>query len=290
LNDLAADDDTVDAEMIEKAVAIVRAHIANQNDSVRNAVENELRSLSSRNAAALIKALKPVYDLSFAGARQISRHDVNPRVLMLMERLRAFDDEQNAENAKKYRGLLVPQTIDSVQGQEADVVIVSFVRSNERKAIGFLGMAAGLKRVNVALSRAKDKIVLIGSFKTLVEGSRQRSGRSVFEDLEDEVTEIYRRYNIQLQRLDPLEILHRETPAVRATLRLAWDILARFPTKLLMVFAAAVGVGLPKAEALNVDQIDGPTLVNIAATMEPVTASGALDARRKGLLRTRRQA
>ena len=56
------------------------------------------------------------------------------------------------------------QTIDSFQGQERDVILVSLVRSNERSEIGFL---ADYRRMNVAMTRAKKKLVLIGDSATL---------------------------------------------------------------------------------------------------------------------------
>ena len=50
-------------------------------------------------------------------------------------------------------------TIDACQGQEADVVLLSVTRSNEHKNIGFMDE---LERVNVALSRAKDLLLIVG--------------------------------------------------------------------------------------------------------------------------------
>lgn len=55
-------------------------------------------------------------------------------------------------------------TIDSFQGQEADVVILSLVRSNSEGKIGFL---SDYRRMNVALTRAKKKLVVIGDSATL---------------------------------------------------------------------------------------------------------------------------
>jgi superfamily I DNA and/or RNA helicase len=50
-------------------------------------------------------------------------------------------------------------TIDAVQGREADLVIFSTVRSNANLKVGFLDSD---KRINVALSRAKKGLILIG--------------------------------------------------------------------------------------------------------------------------------
>jgi ATP-dependent RNA/DNA helicase IGHMBP2 len=55
-------------------------------------------------------------------------------------------------------------TIDSFQGQEADRVIVSLVRSNSENQIGFL---KEYRRLNVALTRAKKQLVVIGDSSTL---------------------------------------------------------------------------------------------------------------------------
>ncbi len=56
------------------------------------------------------------------------------------------------------------QTIDSFQGQERDAIYVSLVRSNNRNEIGFL---QDYRRMNVAMTRAKKKLVLIGDSATL---------------------------------------------------------------------------------------------------------------------------
>lgn len=55
-------------------------------------------------------------------------------------------------------------TIDGFQGQEREVVYISLVRSNERGEIGFLN---DLRRMNVALTRARKKLVVIGDSATL---------------------------------------------------------------------------------------------------------------------------
>jgi hypothetical protein len=55
-------------------------------------------------------------------------------------------------------------TVDSFQGQERDVVIVSLTRSNPEGAVGFLG---DLNRLNVTLSRAREQLVIVGDLSTL---------------------------------------------------------------------------------------------------------------------------
>ncbi len=55
-------------------------------------------------------------------------------------------------------------TIDSFQGQERDIIYISLVRSNENGEIGFL---ADTRRMNVAMTRARKKLVIIGDSGTI---------------------------------------------------------------------------------------------------------------------------
>ena len=56
------------------------------------------------------------------------------------------------------------QTIDGFQGEERDLIYISFVRSNDKGEIGFL---SDIRRTNVALTRARKKLVMIGDSATL---------------------------------------------------------------------------------------------------------------------------
>jgi ATP-dependent RNA/DNA helicase IGHMBP2 len=55
-------------------------------------------------------------------------------------------------------------TVDAFQGQERDVIAISFVRSNEKGEVGFL---SDIRRTNVAMTRAKKKLIMIGDSATL---------------------------------------------------------------------------------------------------------------------------
>lgn len=70
------------------------------------------------------------------------------------------------------------ETIDKFQGGQKEVIIVSFVRSNEENDSGFLESPPneGRKRLNVALTRAKKRLVLIGDWDTLTEPAEFRDG------------------------------------------------------------------------------------------------------------------
>ncbi len=65
---------------------------------------------------------------------------------------------------KPYRQLVTVNTVDGFQGQERDVIIVSLVRANDRGDIGFL---RDLRRMNVAITRARMKLIIIGDAATL---------------------------------------------------------------------------------------------------------------------------
>jgi len=55
-------------------------------------------------------------------------------------------------------------TVDAFQGQERDVIAISFVRSNDKAEVGFLG---DIRRTNVAMTRARKKLIMIGDSATL---------------------------------------------------------------------------------------------------------------------------
>jgi hypothetical protein len=63
-------------------------------------------------------------------------------------------------------------TVDSFQGSEADVVILSLVRNNPRTGVGALGFLRDRRRMNVALSRAKHQLIVVGSLEFLQEAVR----------------------------------------------------------------------------------------------------------------------
>lgn len=62
------------------------------------------------------------------------------------------------------RGLMTINTVDAFQGQERDVIAISFVRSNDKSEVGFLG---DIRRTNVAMTRARKKLIMVGDSATL---------------------------------------------------------------------------------------------------------------------------
>lgn len=69
---------------------------------------------------------------------------------------------------KPFRKLITVHTVDGFQGQERDVIVISLVRSNNEGQIGFL---QDLRRMNVAITRARMKLIILGNASTLTKHS-----------------------------------------------------------------------------------------------------------------------
>lgn len=65
---------------------------------------------------------------------------------------------------KPYRQAITINTVDGFQGQERDIILISLVRANEEGQIGFLN---DLRRMNVAMTRARMKLIILGDASTL---------------------------------------------------------------------------------------------------------------------------
>lgn len=65
---------------------------------------------------------------------------------------------------KPFRRQISINTVDGFQGQERDIIILSMVRSNDEGQIGFL---RDLRRMNVAITRARMKVIILGDVPTL---------------------------------------------------------------------------------------------------------------------------
>ena len=65
---------------------------------------------------------------------------------------------------KPFRSLISVNTVDGFQGQERDIIVISLVRSNDEGQIGFL---RDLRRMNVAITRARMKLIILGDRGTL---------------------------------------------------------------------------------------------------------------------------
>ena len=68
------------------------------------------------------------------------------------------------EEFRPFRQVISVNTVDGFQGQERDIIIISLVRSNDNGQIGFL---SDLRRMNVAMTRARMKLIIFGDKATL---------------------------------------------------------------------------------------------------------------------------
>jgi hypothetical protein len=87
-----------------------------------------------------------------------------------VERLR------QALGRRRFKRTVKIDTVDSFEGREEDIVVISLVRSNERGRIGFLRVP---NRLNVAISRAKRLVACIGDSATLRSGDESMYGMLV---------------------------------------------------------------------------------------------------------------
>lgn len=81
---------------------------------------------------------------------------------------------------KPFRHLISVNTVDGFQGQERDVILISLVRANENGEIGFL---RDLRRMNVAMTRARMKLIIMGDASTL---TRHPFYRKLYESIHGE--------------------------------------------------------------------------------------------------------
>ncbi len=79
------------------------------------------------------------------------------------------------------RSLITVNTVDGFQGQERDVVFISLVRANEDGQIGFLN---DLRRMNVAITRARMKLVILGEAATLTKHGFYRKLHAFIEEVQ----------------------------------------------------------------------------------------------------------
>ena len=79
---------------------------------------------------------------------------------------------------KPFRSSITVNTVDGFQGQERDVILISLVRANEDGQIGFLN---DLRRMNVAITRARMKLIILGDASTL---TRHAFYRKLYEYIE----------------------------------------------------------------------------------------------------------
>ena len=83
---------------------------------------------------------------------------------------------------KPFRKIIAVNTVDGFQGQERDIIVISMVRSNEEGQIGFL---RDLRRMNVAITRARMKLIILGDSATLTRHPFYRRLKEYIESLSE---------------------------------------------------------------------------------------------------------
>ena len=96
---------------------------------------------------------------------------ISPYNGQVRELTRLFESAGGREKGQPYFGLEI-KSVDGYQGREKEVIVFSTVRANERGEVGFL---ADYRRLNVAITRAKRGLVLLGHPKTLRHDGTWRS-------------------------------------------------------------------------------------------------------------------
>jgi len=121
--------------------------------------ETESNDTESKSNPEEVGLLQRHFESTFSGnTKNISFGIISPyraQVVLLQNEL---------EPIRKSSGDFVVNTIDSFQGQERDVIYISMVRSNDKSEIGFL---KDYRRMNVAMTRARKKLIIIGDSATL---------------------------------------------------------------------------------------------------------------------------
>lgn len=147
-----AEDQTV--EFIDTAGCGYFEEVDPETRSSFNKEEADLLFKHLTNYLMSLDAMEKADELSSVGI--ISPYKA--QVVNMQEQLAAMELEESMANK------LAVNTIDSFQGQERDVIYISLVRSNENGEIGFL---SDTRRMNVALTRARKKLVVIGDSATI---------------------------------------------------------------------------------------------------------------------------
>ena len=130
--------------------------------------EQNMQTLSTANpeeAKLLLKYLNMIVEeLAILDEEQLIQTSIGiispykEQVLLLRSLLFSY------EYLAKYKNNISIHTVDGFQGQERDIIAISMVRSNDTGEIGFLG---DIRRMNVAMTRAKKKLILMGDSATL---------------------------------------------------------------------------------------------------------------------------
>lgn len=139
------------------------------NESELNMIRHLLIDLNNATKQAKEEGLMEQDELKSVGAISFYREQVL--------RIGRLIDELNLEHLHVRTG-----SVDQFQGMEMDVILLSMVRNNDQKH-GSIGFAKDYRRLNVALSRARELLVLIGSSEMFTKRPKNEDTRKMYSNL-----------------------------------------------------------------------------------------------------------
>ncbi len=148
--------------------------------------EERMKDGKSRfNQAELDKIRDILFDLDKATETAIKEGRMTPGerksvgvISFYGEQVKRIDRLVQQETSLKYLHIRTG-TVDKFQGMEMDVIILSMVRNNQEKS-GDIGFANDYRRLNVALSRARELLMLVGSTEMFTKRAKQRNSREMY--------------------------------------------------------------------------------------------------------------
>ncbi len=151
----------VDDNFLNTAVTFIDTAGCGYNETIN---PESLSISNPEEAGLLIKYLKLLLD-------QYHRPEVPKKKISIgiispyKEQVQYINSLIDADEELKNSPIKIAvKTVDGFQGQERTIIFISLVRSNDTKEIGFLN---DIRRMNVALTRAKERLIVIGDSATL---------------------------------------------------------------------------------------------------------------------------
>jgi len=156
------------------------------------------RLINKREVETLMSLLKSLNTVETIDNLEQSTSSESPYPIGVITMYRAQKEEIESEISKaewlgKLRGLIKIDTVDSYQGQENKIIILSLVRDNLESIQGFLG---DQPRINVAISRAQERLVVIGASRMWKKENNDSALGSVFEFISSKIEQQDARYQL----------------------------------------------------------------------------------------------
>jgi Holliday junction resolvasome RuvABC ATP-dependent DNA helicase subunit len=166
-----------------------------EDKDIKQSNENSLSKVNNHEVKLIVKIVKYMLQQGYNPEQLVI---LTPYLGQLLKIKKALDKDKQTIGISKQdvkdlnqagAAITVPQTvsskavrvatIDNYQGEEADIVIASLVRSNNANVIGFL---RDPERVNVMLSRARHGMILLGNSDTLT-NAKDKAGQELWKKL-----------------------------------------------------------------------------------------------------------